>query len=90
MAVLAVLLPGDPVPLAASVVRGFADLGVTRIELLGSATFSALVLEGWAFAPGTAAEAVLELLGDPPGATVLQPFARVAVDAATSTWKEAI
>lgn len=80
MAVLAVLLPGDPAPLDARVVQGLADLGVTRLELLGDESSVAVVLEGWALSPRTAARAVLELLGDPPGARVLHTLVRVAVE----------
>lgn len=83
MAVLTVLLPGDLAPLDARIVQGMAGLGITRLELFGDTTPVAVVLEGWASAPRTAAGAVLELLGDPPGARVLHTLARVAMDAAT-------
>lgn len=80
MAVLALLLPGDPAPLDARIVQGLADLGVTRFELLGDGSSVVVVLEGWALAPRTAARAVLELLGDPRGARVFHASVRVAVE----------
>lgn len=83
MAVLAILLEDEPAPLSATVVRSLADLGVSRLELLGDNGAFAVVMEGWALSPRAAAAAVLELLGDPPGARVLHTLARVAVNAAT-------
>lgn len=85
MAVLAILLPDDPAPLDGQIVKGLVELGVTRFELLGDADSVAVVLEGWAFTPRTAAPAVLALLGDPPGARILHTIVRVAVDAATQS-----
>lgn len=59
-----------------------ADLGVSRIALLRDETTAGLVLEGWAFDPVHARDAVLATVGAGAGARTLQPLAQIAVSAA--------
>jgi hypothetical protein len=60
-----------------------ASLGVSHVSLLRDETTAGLVLEGWAFDPVRAHEAVLDAIGvTGADARTLRPLAQMAVSAA--------
>ena len=59
-----------------------AELGVSSVALVRDEATAGLVLEGWAFDPLRAREAVLDALGAGTEARTLQPLAQIAVSAA--------
>jgi hypothetical protein len=61
-----------------------ADLGVSNVALVRDEATAGLVLEGWAFDPVRARDAVLDTVGVGTGARTLLPLAQVAVSAARS------
>lgn len=60
----------------------FAQLGITSVALVRDHGTAGLVLEGWAFDPTQAHEAVLEVVGRRDDVRMLEPFAQVAVTTA--------
>ncbi|HEX4747758.1 MAG TPA: hypothetical protein VFU99_12850 [Gaiellaceae bacterium] len=61
-----------------------AELGVSSVALLRDEATAGLVLEGWAFDPVRARDAVLDTLGAGADARTLLPLAQMAVTAARS------
>lgn len=54
MGMVVLLVEGAEVAISATMSEGLARLGVSRMELLREANTTAIVLEGWAFDPGSA------------------------------------
>jgi hypothetical protein len=68
---LALLLDREAaVSLGPDTVDGLAVLGVTHIAILGDERTLAVVLDGWAFDPGSSAEAARSLLAGEGSARV--------------------
>jgi hypothetical protein len=61
-----------------------AALGITSVSLLRDEQTAGLVLEGWAFDPDRADEAVRAAAGAPDGIRMLEPLVHMAVSAASS------
>jgi hypothetical protein len=64
--------------------EALARLGVTSVSLLRDEQTAGLVLEGWAFDPARADEAVRAAAGARPGIRMLEPIAQTAVSARTA------
>ena len=54
MGMVVLLVEGAEVSVSATMSEGLARLGVSRLEVLREASTTAIVLEGWAFDPGSA------------------------------------
>jgi hypothetical protein len=54
MGMVVLLVEGGEVSVSATLSEALARLGVSRLELLREANTTAIVLEGWAFEPGSA------------------------------------
>ena len=61
--------------------EALARLGVTSISLLRDERTAGLVLEGWAFDPARASEAVRAAVGARQGVRTLEPLMQMAVSA---------
>lgn len=84
MATAVVLLPvsaGEPW-LHPSAAMAFARLGITGIAVVRDERTLGLVVEGWAFDPGSSAEALLDILGAQSEARTLYPVLEIAVSPA--------
>ena len=62
--------------------EALARLGVTSISLLRDQRTAGLVLEGWAFDPARASEAMRAAVGARQGVRTLEPVMHMAVSAA--------
>jgi hypothetical protein len=85
--VVVVLQASDGQPaLQPAAVSELAELGITNLAVVRDESLVGLVLEGWAFDPGRAAEAVGAVVAD-PGTSVrtLQPLLQMGVS--TAPWK---
>lgn len=85
MAIGLLLLPADngDVSLGHEAVTRLRRLGVTSVALVGDDRTFGVVLEGWAFEPGTSLTAAAEAVaGDAADARLLQPVMQMAVSAA--------
>jgi hypothetical protein len=78
MGMVVLLVEGAEVSISATMSEGLARLGVSHLELLREANTTAIVLEGWAFDPGSANGIRLTLA---PGLEVrtLLPLMRIVV-----------
>jgi hypothetical protein len=56
-----------------------ASLGITSVAIVRDETTVGFVLEGWAFDPARAWEAVLAVVGARDGVRTLEPLAQMAV-----------
>jgi hypothetical protein len=70
--------------LEAGALTALAALGVTSVSLLRDEQTAGLVLEGWAFDPTRADEAVRAAAGARNGIRKLEPLAQMAVSAAST------
>jgi len=61
-----------------------ARLGITSVALLRDTSLAGLVLEGWAFDPRDAPQAVCAVAGAREDVRTLEPLAQMAVSAASS------
>jgi hypothetical protein len=68
--------------LSAAGAASLARLGVTNVTLVRGDGTTGVVLEGWAFDPASATEAVTVLRGRAAPARTLRPVAHTAVSAA--------
>lgn len=88
MAMVVVVLPvaeAQPV-LQPATVSELAGLGITNVALVRDESLVGLVLEGWAFDPERAPEAVEAVVADPEASVrTLQPLLQMGVSAAG--WK---
>jgi hypothetical protein len=84
VAIAVVLLPisNDEPSLEPAVLEELSRLGVTSIALLRDPSLAGLVLEGWAFDPGDAAQAARAIAGEREGIRMLQPLVQMAVSSA--------
>jgi hypothetical protein len=71
----------EPV-LEAGTLAALAALGITSVSLLRDEYTVGLVLEGWAFDPARAGEAVRAAAGARDGIRTLEPLVQLAVSAA--------
>jgi hypothetical protein len=78
MGMLVLLVEGAEVSVSATMSEGLARLGVSRLELLRDANTTAIVLEGWAFDPGSA-NAIGSTLAPGLEVRTLLPLMRVVV-----------
>jgi hypothetical protein len=84
MAMAVVLIEdGDELVLTAAATVVLARMGVTDVTLVGGASITGVVVEGWAFDPSTATEAVTALLGRQASVRMLSPLAHTAIAAIT-------
>jgi hypothetical protein len=79
-----VLFPvsGDEPVLETGALATLAALGITSVSLLRDEQMAGLVLEGWAFDPARADEAVRAAAGARNGIRKLEPLVQMAVSAA--------
>lgn len=86
MGMVLVLFPiTDEKPvLEAGSLTALAALGITSVSLLRDAQTAGLVLEGWAFDPARADEAVRAAAGARDGIRTLEPLVQMAVSAAST------
>jgi hypothetical protein len=68
----------------AGALTALAALGVTSVSLLRDEQTAGLVLEGWAFDPARADEAVRAAAGARDGVRKLEPLVQMAVSAAST------
>ena len=83
MAMVLVLFPisdEEPAPQQGAL-AALARLGITSVSLLRDEHTAGLVLEGWAFDPARAEEAVRAAAGARKGIRMLEPIAQTAVEA---------
>jgi hypothetical protein len=88
MAMVVVVLPASEAQpaLQAAAVSELAGLGITNVALVRDESLLGLVLEGWAFDPERAPEAVEAVVVDPDASVrTLQPLLQIGVSAAG--WK---
>jgi hypothetical protein len=78
-----VLFPisGEEPALQPGALAALARLGVTSVSLLRDEQTAGLVLEGWAFDPARAEEAVRAAAGAHEGIRTLEPLVHMAVSA---------
>src|SRR5437867_3088105 len=91
MAMLVLLMPtaGQHLVLEAEAAGRLAGLGVTHVSVLRDEETVAVVLEGWAFDPGSSAEPAAALVSDGTlPVRTLRPLAHVAVAAGASPPEE--
>jgi hypothetical protein len=86
VAIVLVLFPiSDEEPaLQPGALAALARLGVTSVSLLRDEQTAGLVLEGWAFDPRRAEEAVRAAAGTREGIRTLEPLVQMAVSAAST------
>jgi hypothetical protein len=70
--------------LEAGALTALAALGITSVSLLRDAQTAGLVLEGWAFDPARADEAVRAAAGARDGIRTLEPLVQMAISAAST------
>lgn len=82
---MAVVLTNDGIEfvLTAAAAAELARMGVTHVTLVSGDSTTGVVLEGWAFDPSTATEAVTVLRGREAPALTLHSIAHTAVSAAS-------
>ena len=78
MGMVVLLVEGAEVSISATMSEGLARLGVSHLELLREANTTAIVLEGWAFDPGSA-NGIRATLAPGLEVRTLLPFMRVVV-----------
>jgi hypothetical protein len=81
-----VLFPmsGEEPALEAGALTALAALGITSVSVLCDEQAAGLVLEGWAFDPARADEAVRAAVGARDGVRKLEPLFQLAVSAAST------
>jgi hypothetical protein len=86
VAIVLVLFPiSDEEPaLQPGALAALARLGITSVSLLRDEQIAGLVLEGWAFDPTRAEEAVRAAAGTRDGIRTLEPLVQMAVSAAST------
>ncbi|HVN61731.1 MAG TPA: hypothetical protein VMT59_10725 [Gaiellaceae bacterium] len=86
MAMVVILYPvSDEEPrLQRAALEKLARLGITSVALLRDTSLAGLVLEGWAFDPRDAPQAVSAVAGPREDVQTLVPLAQMAVSAAPS------
>lgn len=86
MAMVVILYPvSDEEPrLQRAALEKLARLGITSVALLRDTSLAGLVLEGWAFDPRDASQAVSAVAGPREDVQTLVPLAQMAVSAAPS------
>jgi hypothetical protein len=86
VAMVVILFPvSDEEPwLPRAALEKLARLGITSVALLRDTSLAGLVLEGWAFDPRDASEAVSAVAGARENVQTLVPLAQMAVSAAPS------
>jgi hypothetical protein len=77
-------ISGEEPTLPTGALEDLAQLGVTSISLLCDDQTAGLVLEGWAFDPARADEAVRAAAGARDGIQKLEPLVQMAVSAAST------
>lgn len=82
---MAVVLTDDGIELvlSAAATAELARMGITNVTLVAGDSTTGVVLEGWAFDPSTAIQAVTALRGHEAPTLMLHPIAHTAVLAAS-------
>ena len=78
MGMIVLLVEGREVSISATASEHLARLGVSRVEVLRDVSTTAIVLEGWAFDPGSA-DMIAATLAAGLEVRTLQPLMRVVV-----------
>jgi hypothetical protein len=78
MGMLVLLVEDAEATISATTSQHLARLGVSRVELLRDAHTTAIVLEGWAFDPGSA-DAITQAVTPGLVARILRPVMRIVV-----------
>jgi hypothetical protein len=78
MGMLVLLVEGPEVSISATASQHLARLGVSRVEVLRQAGTTAVVLEGWAFDPGSA-DGIAATVAPGLEVRTLQPLMRVLI-----------
>jgi hypothetical protein len=84
MVVILSPIMGEEPTLQRAALEKLARLGITNVALLRDTSLAGLVLEGWAFDPRDASEAVSAVAGPCEDVQTLLPLAQLAVSAAPS------
>jgi hypothetical protein len=77
-------IAGEEPALEPGALAALARLGITSVSLLRDEQTAGLVLEGWAFDPARAAEAVRAAAGTRAGIRTLEPLVQMAVSTAAT------
>jgi hypothetical protein len=84
MVVILFPITGEEPRMQRAALEQLARLGITSVALLRDASLAGLVLEGWAFDPRNASEAVSAVAGPREDVQTLLPLAQLAVSPAPS------
>lgn len=86
MGMLVLLVPTGQadVPIGAAAIDALARLGITSVALAADDETTAIILEGWAFDPGSPGAAVRALGTHAEQTRTLQPIVQMAVSAAVT------